>query len=253
VDAKGTFGGSGGVFDGSLVAASIPRDQYGYPHGVVGRPESAETITQFSVGRRGGFVGVSACIDVSVSVPIPRHGSAMRTASRPGSDSIPVRYRLGRADTINVGLLSGIVTGDSVTYLKGAPANTAIGGLTDGKNVFRAGYRGGTFAPYDTKLQAQTAARQGAQPYQWSAAVPGMRSPTPCDDSQESMSARPTGQYTGLVGRQSPVDVGAAGAVNVGVRKNNVNAQIRATPMLRRADDTQVNALGINTSTDLNL
>jgi len=30
------------------------------------------------------------------------------------------------ADTINVGLLSGLVTGDSVTYLKGAPANTAI-------------------------------------------------------------------------------------------------------------------------------
>ena len=59
------------------------------------------------------------------------------------------------------------------------------------------------------------------------------------------VSAANKADITAFAGAISGGFVGAAGAVNVGVLKNNVNAQIRNGAVVTSRGDTQVNALGI--------
>src|SRR5439155_14216097 len=65
------------------------------------------------------------------------------------------------ANSIFVGLDSGIKTGDELTYKKGASTNTGIGGLTDGSNYFAHAEDGGKIKLYDSKEHADAGGDSG--------------------------------------------------------------------------------------------
>ena len=117
-------------------------------------------VDGFVVSAAGGFVGVGASVQVwSVGEQLQRSYSDASGNSEDSLEKQRVRWTPTASnvdtlnDTIDVGDLRDLKTGEKVKYRKGAAENVGITGLNDGQDYY-VRLESGRVALYDTKQQA---------------------------------------------------------------------------------------------------
>ena len=251
VSAKGAGVGGTSAFSGGLSNDdSDPGDDAdGFStatrHGLIVQAASSEELLHIGVAAGFGFVGVSGAVTVSV---IDSDTQAWIGSASVNQDQITFNPVVDTfAETVALGGATGLVTGDGVTYLKGAGANTAIGGLEDGAVYYVRSTGGGNFSFYDTQAHAMAGGAVGRMNLTSAGSGSGHALGNTKAGTQQGVYVGAANEFRALTfaGAVAGGFVGVGGAVSVGVLNNDTSAQVRSGALVAAHHDIEVNALAI--------